>query len=361
MQMWAIATLEAFWYTLNDTIIYQILQVIDVGGAISIHEFGAYFGLACSIFYQRKKAVEDQHKQCGGSYYSQYLAVIGTFFLFLYWPSFNGAVASGSPQLRAIINTVLSITSSTLSSLFISVLIYGKLDAEILLNSTLAGGVAVGAGADIIVKPYYAMICGWVTGAVSALGYTHIGKFLTSKFSIHDTCGVHNLHGMPGIIGGVIAAIATNQQAVRTFGDRYDYHYGDVVLDRSPAEQSGMQIAAVGVSLGIALLTGAFTGFVCSLGIFQPPEVLFDDREIFKDVKYPHINGNFGNREDYRNDNDNEEEKARDSFRHSHKDELERKRSKIDQDNHERNGGEGFEEEVDPNKSKKEGPGDVAY
>jgi len=160
--------------------------------------------------------------------------MIGTYFLFLYWPSFNGATGTGSQQIRAVITTLLSITTSVYSALLASRIfkpevheIDGKkvshnvLDVEILLNATLAGGVCMGSAADILAKPYYAMICGWVTGVVSALGYIYIGPFLKAKINLNDTCGIHNLHAMPGVIGGVIAAIAANHQSQTTFGARY--------------------------------------------------------------------------------------------------------------------------------------------
>ena len=44
---------------------------------------------------------------------------------------------------------------------------------------------------------------GLIGGFVSSLGFNKIGPSL----GIHDTCGVHNLHGMPGVLGGVAAAI----------------------------------------------------------------------------------------------------------------------------------------------------------
>mmetsp|Transcript_19666 Transcript_19666/g.18742 ORF Transcript_19666/g.18742 Transcript_19666/m.18742 type:complete len:220 (+) Transcript_19666:859-1518(+) len=200
----------------------------------------------------------------------------------------------------------------------------GKLDVEILLNSTLAGGVAMGASADIIVKPYYAMLGGWATGAISALGYTSIGPFLKDKIGLHDTCGVNNLHGIPGIIGGTIAAIAANQGVVRTFGARYDDIYGEIVLERSPAEQAGMQIAGVFVSLGMALLTGALTGLLTSRSFFQGPELLFDDRENFRHVKYPKINDNMApEAQDYPSPEKRDEEE---DFKNRHRDEVELRR-----------------------------------
>jgi ammonium transporter Rh len=58
---------------------------------MTIHTFGAYFGLAACFFYHPAKAVEDKDKICGSSYTSNLVAMIGTLFLFMYWPSFNGA------------------------------------------------------------------------------------------------------------------------------------------------------------------------------------------------------------------------------------------------------------------------------
>lgn len=51
------------------------------------------------------------------------------------------------------------------------------------------------------------MIIGFVSGAVSALGFIYLSAFLRRKIGLHDTCGVHNLHGIPGIIGACISAI----------------------------------------------------------------------------------------------------------------------------------------------------------
>lgn len=31
--------------------------------------------------------------------------------------------------------------------------------------------------------------------------------FLESRLHIQDTCGIHNLHAMPGLIGGIVGAI----------------------------------------------------------------------------------------------------------------------------------------------------------
>jgi len=82
------------FYTLNDRIANVIYNVKDIGGSMTIHTFGAYFGLAASYFFQPNRAIEDKHKKNNFNYYSNIIAMIGTLFLFMYWPSFNAALGN---------------------------------------------------------------------------------------------------------------------------------------------------------------------------------------------------------------------------------------------------------------------------
>ena len=92
-QMWLLISLEVIFYGLNEGIGVSVFKAVDIGGSMYIHTFGAYFGLAATYFFQNKKAIKEHDKKCVGGYNSQTVAMLGTIFLYLYWPSFNAALA----------------------------------------------------------------------------------------------------------------------------------------------------------------------------------------------------------------------------------------------------------------------------
>jgi ammonium transporter Rh len=68
---------------------------MDVGGTMTVHMFGAYFGLTCVFYFKPRRAIHDEYEQGKGHYNSHIIAMIGTLFLFVYWPSFNCALSTG--------------------------------------------------------------------------------------------------------------------------------------------------------------------------------------------------------------------------------------------------------------------------
>ncbi|VDO85760.1 unnamed protein product, partial [Haemonchus placei] len=182
--------------------------VNDVGDSIVVHAFGAYFGLACARAFADDK--QREHDNEGSVYHSDIYAMIGAIFLWVFWPSFNAAVAEpAEAQQRAICNTVLSLVACTVTTFIVSQAVdhHKKFDMVHIANSTLAGGVAIGTTANMVLNPMHALTVGVLAGTLSVVGYKYITPFLASKLKIHDTCGVNNLHGMPGILAGVSSAM----------------------------------------------------------------------------------------------------------------------------------------------------------
>lgn len=73
---------------------------------MSIHAFGAYFGLSASMLLSPVGS-GSAHRKNGASYTSDMTAMIGTIFLFIFWPSFNGALASNPDvMVRCCVGTM---------------------------------------------------------------------------------------------------------------------------------------------------------------------------------------------------------------------------------------------------------------
>ena len=66
--------------------------------------------------------------------------------------------------------------------------------------------------------------------------------YLETTFGLHDTCGIHNLHGMPSLLGGLASALVPL--------------FSSSALAGTP----GGQLACVAATLAVAALAGAAVG-----------------------------------------------------------------------------------------------------
>lgn len=221
-QMFFLVWWEMVWYGLNEAICVNYIHVTDAGGSILVHTFGAYFGVAATYGFQPKRAATSVNNQ--SNYQSEMVACVGSIFLWMFWPSFNGGLSEGVTQHRIICNTVLGITGSVISAAATSRIIYSKLEMEVILNATLAGGVAVGSSCDLVCEPWAAIAIGMAGGMLSTIGFAYIGPWLNeSKLALQDTCGVHSLHGMPGVFAAICSMIYLTTLDKKNFPKDYFY------------------------------------------------------------------------------------------------------------------------------------------
>jgi len=68
----------------------------------------------------------------------------------------GGIVESSNAQERALVNTVFSLSGSCISSFIVSSILrpHNKFSMVDIQNATLAGGVAVGSTADMMIQPW---------------------------------------------------------------------------------------------------------------------------------------------------------------------------------------------------------------
>ena len=127
------------------------------------HTFGAAFGLAAAYAIGDAAAARaGGEDKLGTTRHNGTFAMIGTLFLWCFWPSFNAASLSGADAQRAVFNTVLGLCSSTVTSFALSRTIHSgqRFDMEHVQNSTLAGGVVLGAACNLFSNPCGALLAG---------------------------------------------------------------------------------------------------------------------------------------------------------------------------------------------------------
>lgn len=272
------ALIEVVFYAANESIQVVFFRINDVGGSIVIHTFGAYFGLAVAWMCTPSDiSAREADNACTPT--SDLFSMIGTVFLWMYWPSFNAAIAiTGATQTRAVINTYLALAACCVTAFACSRMLRGEhrfmmVDVQ---NATLAGGVAVGAAADLLTQPWQPMLVGMIAGALSVVGFARLQPMLyKSALALHDTCGVHNLHAMPGVLGAITSIITIACATPAVYGSDYAVLFPTTVGDvRSIQTQAAMQTAGLFTTLGIAILSGLATG---ALLRSDHGRLLFDD------------------------------------------------------------------------------------
>jgi ammonium transporter Rh len=255
VQMLVVCVSQSLFYAMNKVVfVLGGIHAEDVGGSMTIHMFGACFGLAVS--YALGGAKDEGASQAGTpDKKSDVLALIGTTILWVFWPSFVGATETGVPlnEQRCIINTILSLMASTTVTFYLSQkLCHGKFDPVHIANSTLAGGVAIGSAGRLNIGPGAAILTGALAGTASVYGYVYSTPYLESKYGIYDTCGVANLHGYPSLVGALLSIFFLALDPDAEF------------LAHDMIPQMMRQLGGIVATLAISIASGYGTGVLAS-------------------------------------------------------------------------------------------------
>lgn len=308
VQLLIMALLEILVFAVTEWAVLKYIRINDAGGTILIHLFACYFGLGVSFVLYRPR-LNNGHPKEITSYHSDILSVMGTLFLWIFWPSFNSALTfKGDDQHRAILHTFIGLSSSTITAFALSALFNkrGKLTMADIQNVTLAGGVTVGASVDMMISPVAAYALGVMGCTACFLGYKYMTPFLAQRMRIQDQCGIHNLHGLTGLISSIAGICAILLATEETYGPSMYQIFshrappeGDPKLlelqklipglkpglGRTARDQALYQLAAIVSTIAASAAGGVFTGLIMKLQFLASPsdEDCFDD-QLFFDV-----------------------------------------------------------------------------
>ena len=227
------------WIVLNGGLGLITGKVVDTGGSIVIHAFGAIFGLAVAAAMTTQKEYETAI-ECDDT--SDRYSLLGSMVLWVFWPSFCAALVAPADVPKTAVNVILALCGSTLATYFASVKLRGKISAADIANATLAGGVAIGSTCDLAL-PGTAFAIGILAGVVSTFGFAVIQARLTAAAKTVDTCGVLYLHGLPGLLGGIAALFVVTGI---NFGAQITGILVTIIIAASTGLVSGKVIAALG-------------------------------------------------------------------------------------------------------------------
>ncbi len=229
-------------------------RFVDTGGSIVIHAFGALFGLGVAASMTTKKEFEIPIEADATS---DRFSLLGSMVLWVFWPSFCGALVAPADIPATIVNVIIALCGSTIATYAASLKLRGKVCVADIANAALAGGVAIGSTCDKV-GPAIAFTIGILAGALSTFGFAVIQDRFQNTVKKIDTCGVLHLHGLPGLFGGLVAMVAVN------------------------GISKGAQITGILITIVIAVVSGLIVGKILSL-TGRRTEPYTDDEELIVD------------------------------------------------------------------------------
>ena len=221
------------WIVLNGGLgVMTAGEFIDTGGSIIIHAFGAAFGVAVAMTMTTDSELNTEIES---DFTSDRFSLLGSMVLWLFWPSFCAALVPAEAVPATALNVVISLCGATIATYLASIALRRKISMVDIANATLAGGVAIGSTCDTA-TPAVAFVIGILAGTLSTYGFAVLQPKVEKMLKGIDTCGVQNLHGFPGILGGAAAMFVVEGIANHT------------------------QLMGIVVTLVVALATGFVTG-----------------------------------------------------------------------------------------------------
>ncbi|NWR88704.1 RHBGB protein, partial [Furnarius figulus] len=276
VQMLLLALLEVILCALNEYILLSLMGVSDSGRSLTVHIFGAYFGLMVSrILHQPHMDKRRREDQQDTGHQPDVFAVVGTIYLWIFWPSFTSATTvHDNAEPWAVLNTYFSLVASTIATFIVSLVLYEESTPRMvqIQDATLAGAAVMGMAGEMLVTPFGALIAGFLAGLISLLGFRFFTPVLHFRLKIQDTCGVHNVHGIPGILGALLGTLLTLLATADAYGDRLELVFPLVAQgSRTAADQAFLQLCALPLTLLLATLGGCLTGAILKTKALRSP------------------------------------------------------------------------------------------
>lgn len=187
------------------------LGFYDFAGSTVVHSVGGWVALATLLVVGPRLGrygTADRDRKMTGS--NLPFAMLGAMLLWLGWLGFNGGstLALNNQVPPVLVHTVIGGVSGMVGGGALGWYYRHRPDVECLINSSLAGMVAVTACCNVITTPI-ALVVGF-TGAAVAMGV----EWLLDRHQIDDAVGAVPIHTGAGIWGTVCVGLFGNLQQI---------------------------------------------------------------------------------------------------------------------------------------------------
>ncbi|MEL6309482.1 MAG: ammonium transporter, partial [Chloroflexota bacterium] len=195
------------------------LGFYDFAGGTVVHSVGGWAALAMVMLVGARTGRFDEDGNAVEIPRSNLpLVILGVLILWFGWFGFNGGslLAFNEAVLLIIFNTLMGGSIGGVTGYFLGILLGRRGDIELILNGTLAGLVAITAGANVING--LGMV---VTAIVGVLVYVTVSELLI-RFKIDDVVNAIPVHLGAGIWGTLAIGIFGNIDLIGTGLSRLD-------------------------------------------------------------------------------------------------------------------------------------------
>ncbi|NXM10929.1 RHL protein, partial [Ploceus nigricollis] len=280
VQLIVMTLVELIFFYVSRWINKTFLEVPEPLTVMHVHLFGAYFGLALTSRFPEPPPGLDKSRSTPKS---ELFSVLGTVFVWVFWPSFNSILADSKKE--AVLNTYLALAVSAVAAFMLSALTSkdGKFRMAHIRSAVLAGGVAVTYTAHRIQHPWIAMILGLLGSVVTILGSHCVQRCFNPALKLQDTSGVHFTFGLPAVLGAVAAVV------LHVVEDGIETQWNNL---SSLGYTAFFYIGAFCQTISTALITGLITGLILNIKLLKAVHVskYFDDQFYWE---FPHLSVGF--------------------------------------------------------------------
>ncbi|NWY93619.1 RHD protein, partial [Loxia curvirostra] len=273
VQLIVMTLVELIFFYVSRWINRKFLEVPEHLSVMHVFLFGAYFGLALASRFPEAPPGLDKNRSTPKS---ELFSVLGTVFVWVFWPSFNSILA-GSEKMKTVLSTYLALTVSAVAAFMLSALTSkdGKFRMADIRSAVLAGGVTVSYTAELIKHPWIAMILGLLGSVITILGSHCVQRCFNPALKLQDTSGVHFTFGLPAVLGAVAAVV------LRVVARGTETQWNE--LSRLGYD-AFVNIGAFCQTISTALVTGLVTGLILNIKLLKAVHVskYFDDQSYWE-------------------------------------------------------------------------------